>query len=59
MRKKILSIILTTTMVLGLTPCIPCVKQVKQVAVMVVAGETMNFSIIQTVQKIHMYQMEH
>ena len=29
MRKKILSIILTTTMVLGLTPCIPCVKQVK------------------------------
>ena len=32
---------------------------VKQVAVMVVAGETMNFSIIQTVQKIHMYQMEH
>ena len=84
MRKKILSIILTTTMVLGLIPCIPCVKQVKaesswklmwsdefdgdslntnghvkQVAVMVVAGETMNFSIIQTVQKIHMYQMEH
>ena len=29
MRKKILSIILTTTMVLGLIPCIPCVKQVK------------------------------
>lgn len=29
---------------------------VKQVAV---AGETMNFSIIQTVQTIHMYQMEH
>ncbi|MFR6562415.1 MAG: hypothetical protein ACLUR5_10895 [Eubacterium ventriosum] len=30
MRKKILSIILTTTMVLGLIPCMPCVKQVKQ-----------------------------
>ena len=29
MRKKILSIILTTTMVLGLIPCIPCVNQVK------------------------------
>ncbi|MFR6395590.1 MAG: family 16 glycosylhydrolase [Eubacterium ventriosum] len=29
MRKKILSIILTTTMVLGLIPCMPCVKQVK------------------------------
>ena len=29
MRKKILSIILTTTMVLGLIPCIPCVKRVK------------------------------
>ena len=82
MRKKILSIILTTTMVLGLIPCIPCVKQVKaesswklvwsdelmvilliqtygHVKQVAVAGETMNFSIIQTVQIIHMYQMEH
>ena len=74
MRKKILSIILTTTMVLGLIPCIPCVNQVKaesswklvwsdefdgHVKQVAVAGETMNFSIIQTVQTIHMYQMEH
>ena len=81
MRKKILSIILTTTMVLGLIPCIPCVKQVKAESSWKLvwsdefdgdslntnvwtretggSDETMNFSIIQTVQKIHMYQMEH
>lgn len=82
MRKKILSIILTTTMVLGLIPGIPCVNQVKaesswklvwsdefngdslntDVWTRETGGsgwETMNFSIIQTVQIIHMYQMEH